>query len=243
MKRLNRLSKIKCEDYVFSLKLSESDHLLEIGTGWGGLAVFAAKNYGCNVTTTTISQEQYDFAKQKVASEGLTGQINVVFKDYRDLKGQFDKLVSVEMIEAVGENYLDEYFRSCRRLLKPGGLFALQAITIPDDRYDYYRSKVDFIQKYIFPGGFLPSMASLKKIMSNETDFVVSRVFDIGLDYAETLSWWHNRFEGNLETIRKLGYAEEFIRMWRFYLNYCEAGFREQTINAVQVIASRQRSS
>ena len=184
--QVNKLTRI-CEQ----LDLKETDHLLEVGSGWGGLAIFAAKNYGCRVTTTTISDEQFAYAKNRIDSEGLSEQINLLSKDYRSLEGTYEKVVSVEMIEAVGRKYLSGYFTKLNDLLKPSGLLMLQAITIADQRYKSYRNGEDFIQKHIFPGGFLPSLFLISKIITNSTELILRDVKDIGLDYAKTLSHWH----------------------------------------------------
>lgn len=222
-----------------SLELTAGDHLLEIGTGWGGLACYAAKHYGCKVTTTTISAEQYRYAKAKVLSEGLADKVTVLKQDYRDLDGQFDKLVSVEMIEAVGRQFMPVYFKTCSRLLKPGGKFALQAITIADQRMKIYGRSVDFIQQHIFPGGFLPSLTMMTEMFTRHTDMVVRQVHDIGLDYAQTLADWRERFNAAHEGLKSHGYDEQFGRLWNFYFCYCEGGFRERSVSAVQLVATK----
>ncbi|MGF1769989.1 cyclopropane-fatty-acyl-phospholipid synthase family protein [Enterovibrio makurazakiensis] len=221
------------------LNLQPSDHLVEIGTGWGGMAIHAAKHYGCKVTTTTISNEQYEWAKSRVEQEGLSDRITLLKEDYRDLDGQYDKLVSIEMIEAVGKEFLTTYIKKCQSLLKPNGLMAIQAITIADQRYDYYSSNVDFIQKHIFPGGFLPSVNVLLDHFTRESDLVVRDLKDIGLDYARTLQDWHERFNEKQAELAELGYDERFSRLWRYYFCYCEGGFRERTISTVQLVLSR----
>ncbi|KLV03337.1 cyclopropane-fatty-acyl-phospholipid synthase [Photobacterium aquae] len=223
------------------LNLSEQDHLLEIGTGWGALAIHAAKHYGCQVTTTTISDEQYAWAKARVEEEGLQDRITLLLSDYRDLEGKYDKIVSVEMVEAVGKEYLTTYLKKCQSLLKPDGLLALQAITIADQRYDSYSKGVDFIQKHIFPGGFLPSVNVLSSQFTQHTDFVIRDLKDIGLDYARTLSDWHQGFNRSIEMLKQQGFDDRFIRMWRYYLCYCEGGFLERTISTVQLVASRSQ--
>ncbi|HIF9538662.1 class I SAM-dependent methyltransferase [Photobacterium damselae] len=223
------------------LALTPDDHLLEIGTGWGGMAIYAAQYYGCKVTTTTISKEQYAWAQQRVDALGLNDQITLLLEDYRDLTGEYDKIVSIEMIEAVGREYLDMYIEKCQSLLKPGGRFAIQAITIADQRYDSYSKNVDFIQKHIFPGGFLPSVTVLLKTMTEKSDFIVRDMFDMGLDYARTLNDWHRNFNQNIELITLRGYDERFVRMWRYYFCYCEGGFLEKTISAIQLVAERPK--
>lgn len=221
------------------LKLSPSDHVIEIGTGWGGMAIYMAQKYGCQVTTTTISDEQYQYAKVEIERYGLSEKIKLLKCDYRQLEGQFDKLVSIEMIEAVGKNYLVSYLKKCQCLLKPKGLMAIQAITIADQRYDYYSNNVDFIQKYIFPGGFLPSITALTGNCTQYTDLIVRNLFDIGEDYALTLEHWRNRFEAALPKIESLGYDERFIRMWRYYFCYCEGGFKAKSISTVHITLQR----
>ena len=232
--QLNKLTRI-CE----KLRLCENDHLLEVGTGWGGLALFAAKNYGCNVTTTTISDEQLNYAKAQVQAAGLESKITVLGQDYRALKGQYDKIVSVEMIEAVGKRYLAGFFEKLNSLLNPNGLMMLQAITIADQRYAEYSRSEDFIQKHVFPGGFLPSMKSMSQIMADKTDLVIRDILDIGRDYAVTLSRWRERFLDNSNYLQARGYDEKFCNLWLYYLGYCEGGFLERRISAVQLLASK----
>ncbi|RUO81396.1 SAM-dependent methyltransferase [Idiomarina tyrosinivorans] len=226
-----------CED----LRLTADDHLLEIGTGWGGLAIYAAQHYGCKVTTTTISEEQYRYAQEQVEKHGLQQQITLLKQDYRDLTGQYDKLVSVEMIEAVGKSFLPTFFAKCSELLKDNGRMALQAITIADQRMASYANSVDFIQKHIFPGGFLPSITMMSELLRTHTDLVVRQIHDHGLDYARTLSDWSKRFNQRLEELRPLGYDERFARLWNYYFHYCEGGFRERTISVVQLMATKPR--
>ena len=221
------------------LELSEQDHLLEIGTGWGGLAIYAATQYGCRVTTTTISKQQYDYTKQLIIEKGLQDRITLLLEDYRDLQGQYDKLVSVEMIEAVGLEHLDVYFEKCSSLLKSDGLMCLQAITIQDQRYEQAKNEVDFIQKYIFPGGSLPSITAISQALTRATDMSVYNIDDIGLHYARTLRDWRERFFQYENKVRKLGYDESFIRLWEFYLCYCEGGFLERSISTVQAVISK----
>jgi cyclopropane-fatty-acyl-phospholipid synthase len=221
------------------LQLSENDHLLEIGTGWGGLAVFAAKHYGCKVTTTTISEEQHKYAQEWVEREGLQQQITLLKKDYRLLEGQYDKLVSIEMIEAVGKEFLPTFFEKCSTLLKHQGLMLLQAITISDHRFDSYSKSVDFIQKHIFPGGFLPSQLLINQHLRKYTDMMIRDLHDIGLDYAKTLQHWHHRLMANKDVLAKDGYDDRFMNMWRYYFSYCEGGFLERTISTVQLVVSK----
>jgi cyclopropane-fatty-acyl-phospholipid synthase len=221
------------------LRLNAEDHLIEIGTGWGGMAIHAAKNYGCRVTTTTISKEQHDYAVKRVAEEGLSDRITVLFDDYRDLQGQFSKLVSIEMIEAVGHDHYDTYFSTCSRLLAPNGLMLLQAITIADQRYERARKAVDFIQRYIFPGGCLPSVAVISDWIKRKTDMNIIHMEDIGQHYAKTLKDWRETFLQKLDAVRLQGYDDRFIRMWEFYLAYCEAGFTERTIGTNQILIAK----
>ena len=221
------------------LELGPDDHLLEIGTGWGALAEYAARHYGCRVTTTTLSREQHRWATERMARAGLQDRVEVLLCDYRDLRGEYDKLVSVEMIEAVGQRYLPAFFRTCQARLRPGGRMALQAITIQDQRYRDYSKSVDFIQRYIFPGGFLPSITAMSELMTRHTDFVVRNLFDMGPDYARTLAHWRQRFTHAWQDIEKLGFDERFRRMWLYYFGYCEAGFNARTISVVQLTAER----
>lgn len=221
------------------LQLNEKDHLLEIGTGWGGMAIYAAQHYGCQVTTTTISKEQRDFAIAQVTAAGLSEKITVLFDDYRDLQGRFTKLVSIEMIEAVGHNNYDQYFETCSRLLAPNGLMLIQAITINDQRFKRAQKTVDFIQRYIFPGGSLPSLAVISDFVVRKTDMNILHVEDIGEHYAQTLKHWREVFMDKLNDVRAQGFDERFIRMWEFYLCYCEGGFRERSIGTAQVVFAK----
>ena len=232
--QVNKLTRI-CEQ----LDLKETDHLLEVGSGWGGLAIFAAKNYGCRVTTTTISDEQFAYAKNRIDSEGLSEQINLLSKDYRSLEGTYEKVVSVEMIEAVGRKYLSGYFTKLNDLLKPSGLLMLQAITIADQRYKSYRNSEDFIQKHIFPGGFLPSLFLISKIITNSTELILRDVKDIGLDYAKTLAHWHENLIDKKQFLKQIGYDDRFYNLWSYYLGYCEGGFLERRISASQILMSK----
>ena len=217
------------------LNLKKTDHVIEIGTGWGGFAIYAAKNYGCKVTTTTISIEQYKFAKQKIKEAGLGKKIKVLLKDYRLLKGQYDKLVSIEMIEAVGYQFYDEYFKIIGQLLKNDGEALIQAITIKDQRYSKAIQSVDFIQKYIFPGSCIPSITAIQNSLTSSTDLVINDIRDIGHHYARTLADWRKRFLKNKQEIRKLGFDDNFLRMWLFYFAYCEGGFEEKVISDIHL--------
>ena len=217
------------------LNLKKTDHVIEIGTGWGGFAIYAAKNYGCKVTTTTVSIEQYKFSKQKIKEAGLGKKIKVLLKDYRLLKGQYDKLVSIEMIEAVGYQFYDEYFKIIGQLLKNDGEALIQAITIKDQRYSKAIQSVDFIQKYIFPGSCIPSITAIQNSLTSSTDLVINDIRDIGHHYARTLADWRKRFLKNKQEIRKLGFDDKFLRMWLFYFAYCEGGFEEKVISDIHL--------
>jgi len=217
------------------LHLSKSDHVIEIGSGWGGFAIYAAKNYGCKVTTTTISIEQYNYTKNKIKAMGLSKQIKVLLKDYRLLNGKYDKLVSIEMIEAVGHQFYDEYFKVISRLLKKEGDALIQAITIKDQRYSHSIKSVDFIQKYIFPGSCIPSLTAIQNSLTNSTDLVINEIRDIGCHYVRTLADWRKNFIKNKQKIQKLGFDDEFLRMWLFYFAYCEGGFEEKVISDVHL--------
>ena len=229
----------KLDRLCSKLALTPDDHLLEIGTGWGGLAIHAAGRYGCRVTTTTISAEQYAFAKARIAAAGLQDRIRLLKDDYRDLDGRYSKLVSVEMLEAVGHEYHSTFFRKCGELLEPNGVMVLQTITIADQRYDLARRSVDFIQRYIFPGGCLPSLTSISDALCQHTDLRITHAEDIGLHYARTLKHWHDRLFAQLDEVRELGYSSEFLRMWKYYLCYCEGGFLERAIGNMQLVAVR----
>lgn len=233
---LHDASVAKLDRICRKLDLQADDHVMEIGTGWGGFALHAVTNYGCDLTTTTISEAQFQLAKQRFTEAGISRQVKLLNSDYRDLHGQYDKLVSVEMVEAVGERFHDDYFRTCGRLLKPGGKFAMQAIVMPESRYTTYRRRTDFIQKYIFPGGFLPSVAALQASVGRTTRLRLESVEDMSMHYARTLELWRQRFLGRLGDVRKLGFDDRFIRMWEYYLCYCEAAFREQAVRVVQIV-------
>ncbi len=219
------------------LQLTAADHVLEIGTGWGGFALYAASHYGCQVTTTTISDAQFKEAERRVEAAGLQDKTTLLKQDYRELTGQYDKLVSIEMIEAVGHEYLPVFFAKCNSLLKPTGLMVLQAITFNDQNYQAYLNSVDFIQTHIFPGGCLLSNQELITQFTEQTDMVIKQLHDYGFDYAYTLRDWRTAFMAQREDIKALGYDEAFIRLWAFYFCYCEGGFLERTIGVVQVTA------
>lgn len=236
---LEEAQQIKLKTICDRLDLHPGQTLLEIGTGWGALAIYAAKHYGVSVTTTTISDAQYAYAKARVEREGLSQTVTLLTQDYRELSGEYDRVVSIEMIEAVGHEYLPVFFKKLASLLKPNGRMLLQAITIADQRYDSYRKSVDFIQRYIFPGGCLPSVSQMVTHLAERTDLVVWSINDMGLDYAKTLRDWQANFDAALDEIHALGYGEDFIRMWKFYLSYCEGGFLERTTSTVHLVAVR----
>jgi len=236
---MHAASLAKLERACRQLNLKPGDHLLEIGTGWGGLAIYAAENYGCRVTTTTISREQYNLAVERVQAAGVSDRVSVLLSDYRDLEGQFDKLVSIEMIEAVGSEYFDTYFRKCSELLRTDGMMFLQSIVIKDQRFQEYITSVDFIRKYIFPGGCLPSVAAMLQSTASITDMRLLQLEDIAPHYAQTLRCWQQQFQNRLDQVRELGYSESFIRMWDYYFSYCEAAFEERQCNTVQMLFAK----
>ncbi len=218
-----------------ALNLGPQDHLLEIGTGWGGFAIFAAKHYGCKVTTTTISKRQHELAAKRIDEHGLTGQIELLFEDYRLLTGTYDKLVSIEMIEAVGLENLPVYFKKCSSLLKPGGQMVLQAITIRDQLFESAKRNVDFIQRYIFPGSGIPSIGSMVKAVGENTDLQWVGSEDFGQDYARTLQVWSENLKANHSEVLKAGYSDSLYRMWQYYFGYCQGGFLERSIGVSHV--------
>lgn len=236
---LKQASEAKYDRLCRKLQLAAGDHVVEIGTGWGGFAVYAAKHYGVRVTTTTISDEQHEYARKRILDSGLEGQITLLKKDYRDLTGEFDKLVSIEMIEAVGHQYLPAFFRKCSRLLRDNGLMALQAITIGDQIFDRHKRSVDFIKRYIFPGSCIPSITAISNSIARVTDLRLLHLEDITPHYARTLREWRSRFFSNIETVRALGFSETFIRMWEYYLCYCEGGFAERYLGDVQMLFAK----
>jgi len=221
------------------LNLSKNDSVLEIGTGWGSFSIHAAKKYGCNITTTTISDAQYQYARSRVVEEGLESKITVINKDYRKIHGLYDKIVSIEMIEAVGYEFIPEYFKKTSSLLKPNGLMALQGITYNDQNFDTYKDSVDFVKKYVFPGSCLISVSQIIDVIKDKTDLSVIDMEDITRHYAETLNRWRNNFMGVLPEVKQMGYSEAFINMWEFYLLYCEAGFLERNIGDVQLVFAK----
>jgi cyclopropane-fatty-acyl-phospholipid synthase len=225
------------------LDLGPDDHVLEIGTGWGGFALYAAEKYGCEVTTTTISRQQYDYAKGKIEAAGLSHRIHLLKSDYRELTGRYDKLVSIEMIEAVGHQYYDTFFQVCARYLKADGLMAIQAITIADHAFEQHKKSVDFIKRYIFPGSCIPSIASLLAAMSRSSDLRLFHLEDITPHYATTLRMWRERFFDNIDQVRGLGFEDAFIRMWDYYMSYCEGGFLERYIGNVQMVFAKPHNT
>ncbi len=225
----------KLEMVCHGLELNAEDHVIEIGSGWGGFAIYAAQNYGCKVTTTTISKQQYLYVKQKIKDLKLTHKITVLLSDYRHLKGQFSKLVSIEMLEAVGYQYYDTYFEVCAHLLKPDGIAFIQTITIADQRYEKAKHSVDFIQRYIFPGSCIPSITALQNSITQSSDLKIYQIQDIGDHYARTLALWREAFFKRLPEVKALGFDDVFIRMWHFYLAYCEGGFKEKAISDIHL--------
>ena len=225
------------------LNLNVNDHVLEIGSGWGGNAIYMAKNYNCKVTTVTISEEQYKLAKERVEKENLSDKISVVLKDYRLLEGKFDKIVSIEMLEAVGAEFYNTYFKKCSDLLKKDGIFVIQVITCPDSRFESLKNGVDWIQKHIFPGSLLPSVAAINKSINDTCDLTLVDLKDIGLDYAHTLKIWHQEFNKNIDKVKSLGFDDYFIRKWNYYLCYCEAAFAMRNINVLQLVYTRPNNT
>ena len=236
---LEAASTAKYDRICRKLSLGPRDHVLEIGTGWGGFALHAAKHYGCRVTTTTISSAQYALASERFREANLDGRIRILKKDYRDLDGRFDKLVSIEMVEAVGHQYYDRFFGKCSELLKPDGIMALQAITIADQAFEQHKHSVDFIKRYIFPGSCIPSVAAMSLAVSRASDLRMFHLEDITSHYARTLRMWRERFFDNLERIKAMGFPDAFVRMWDFYLSYCEAGFAQRYLGNVQMILAK----
>jgi cyclopropane-fatty-acyl-phospholipid synthase len=225
------------------LHLQPTDHVLEIGSGWGGNAIYMAKNYGCKVTSLTISAEQLKLAKERVAAAGLEDKVDILLQDYRLMDGRFDKIVSVEMLEAVGHSFLPAYFKKCHDLLKKNGILALQVITSPDSRYNSLRKGVDWIQKHIFPGTLLPSVGAINGAINGSGDMTMVDLKDIGLDYARTLKCWFDQFNANLDAVKNLGFDEHFIRKWNYYLCYCEAAFAMRNINVMQIVYARPNNT
>lgn len=236
---LEEAQKAKWTALATKLKLKNTDTVLEIGSGWGGFAIFAAQTYGCHVTTVTISQQQYDYAKAKIEALGLTERISLQFRDYRTLTGKFDKIVSIEMIEAVGDAYYEAFFEVCYRCLKPNGLLGLQMITCPDSRYNLIRRHVDFIQKHIFPGSLLPSIGRINRATQATGTLFLHSLDDMGNHYAKTLRTWDQAFLTHAQSIRDLGFDTAFIRKWHYYFEYCVAAFWTRNITVVQAVYTK----
>jgi cyclopropane-fatty-acyl-phospholipid synthase len=229
----------KYERLCHQLHLRATDHVLEIGSGWGGNAIYMAKTYGCRVTSLTISEEQHKLAIERVEAEGLSDRVKILLQDYRLIQGMFDKIVSVEMLEAVGHKFMDVYFTKCDQLLKKNGILALQVITSPDSRFESLKKGVDWIQKYIFPGSLLPSVGAINSSINRTGDLTLVDLKDIGLDYAKTLKLWYDSFNANLAKVKTLGFDDTFIRKWNYYLCYCEAAFAMRNINVMHLVYSR----
>jgi cyclopropane-fatty-acyl-phospholipid synthase len=233
---LEQASLAKLDRICDKLNLRPGEKVLEIGSGWGGFAVHTASRFDINLTTTTISQAQFQKTEQRIRAAGVSERVRLLDSDYRDLTGQYDKLVSIEMVEAVGERYLDAYFSQCGKLLRPGGRFVLQGILMPEQRYATYKSGIDFIQKYIFPGGFLPSLSAMQESIGRTSNLRLEELEDFTPHYAKTLARWRKNFFNRLEEVKQLGFDDRFIRMWEYYLCYCEAAFREQAVRVVQAV-------
>lgn len=221
------------------LQLKKGDEVLEIGCGWGGFACHAAAHYGCKVTGVTISQEQLNYGHQRAKDAGLETLIDLRLQDYREITGKFDHIVSIEMLEAVGDKFLPVYFKKCNELLKPNGALGIQIITVPDSRYDELKRGVDFIQRHIFPGSLLLSLGRISQVMKQTGELTTFQVDDMGLDYARTLSEWHDRFNAELPAVKAQGFDDAFIRKWNYYLKYCEAAFATRNISVVQAIYTK----
>jgi cyclopropane-fatty-acyl-phospholipid synthase len=226
----------KLHSIIEKAQIGPADHVLEIGCGWGGFALEAAKETGCRVTGITVSEEQFALARKRVRNAGLEDKISILFKDYRHVTGAFDKIVSIEMLEAVGHRYLGTFFKTCDRLLKPAGKLVIQVITIPDQSYENYRRTSDWIKKYIFPGGHLPSVTAMSQAVTRHTCLLMEQLEDIGTNYARTLKDWREKFMRNVDKVNTLGFDDVFRRKWIYYLAICEAGFRERAIGDVQVV-------
>ncbi|MEM7454958.1 MAG: cyclopropane-fatty-acyl-phospholipid synthase family protein [Planctomycetota bacterium] len=239
---MHEASLAKMDRIAHKLQIKPTDHVLEIGTGWGGLAIHLAGTTGCRVTTTTISREQHDYAKAAVRKAGLEDRITILLNDYRDLRGTYDKIVSIEMIEAVGHQYYDTYFGKCSDLLADDGMMLIQGITISEQNFEHHIRNVDFIRRYIFPGGCLPSISAINRSIGRATDMRTTHLEDITSHYVLTLQRWHDAFHRRIDEVRELGFSSSFIRLWHFYLCYCEAAFAERRVNNVQMIFAKQHS-
>jgi cyclopropane-fatty-acyl-phospholipid synthase len=236
---LEQAQRAKFDAVCRKLQLQPGDRVIEIGTGWGGLAMHAAQHYGAHVTTTTISREQHDYAREQIDRHGLRDRVTLLLEDYRDLRGRFDKAMSIEMIEAVGADYLDTYLQKCSSLLAPHGAMLLQAITIQDQFYEQARKSVDYIQRFIFPGSFIPSVTAIAQALTHSTDLKISHLEDIGPHYARTLREWRQNFFSQLDRVKDLGYPDSFVRLWEYYLCYCEGGFAERQLGDVQLLLTK----
>ena len=232
-------SKEKLDRICRKLNIQSDDHIVEIGTGWGSFALHAVKKYDCRVTTTTISNRQYEYVAKLIEKEGVKDKITLLKNDYRELNGQFDKLVSIEMIEAVGYNYIEQFFKTCSSLLKPNGLMAIQGITYHEQGFENHLKSVDFIKKYIFPGSNLISVNHVLSVIKGYTDLSLVHLEDITKYYAETLKLWRDKYKSEIKEIKRMGYSDEFLRMWDYYFIYCEAGFRERFIGDVQLVMAK----
>lgn len=242
-KTLEEAQWAKYEALCRKLELKATDHVLEIGCGWGGFCTHAAREYGCRVTCLTISEEQLKYARERVKREGLDHLIEIRLEDYRHVTGQFDKIASIEMLEAVGEAYVDAYFAKCHEVLKPNGLLAFQVITVPDCRYDNLKRGVDWIQKHIFPGSLLLSMGRINQAINKTGDMFLQGMEDLGASYVKTLGHWHDRFNAKLEEVKAQGFDERFIRKWNFYLQYCQAAFATRNISVFQAVYTRPNNT
>lgn len=232
---LEEASSEKFDRVCRKLELAPKDQVLEIGCGWGGFALHAARNYGCQITATTLSQQQFVEASERIKKSSFEDSIRLVQEDYRNLTGKYDKLISIEMIEAVGHQFLDQYFRKCSQLLREDGSMVIQAIVMPEANFAQYKKSVDFIQRFVFPGGFLPSLSCILESVGRTTDMRFVHAEDMAPHYAETLRRWRKAFEANIDQVRAMGYPESFVRTWRYYLNYCEAAFEERYIGVLQI--------
>jgi cyclopropane-fatty-acyl-phospholipid synthase len=232
----------KYERICNKLGIRPDHHLLEIGTGWGGFAVYAARTIGCKVTTTTISRQQFEYAFKKIRENGVEDRVTMLFEDYRELKGRYDRIVSIEMIEAVGHHYLNRFFKACGDLLKENGLLCLQAITIPDQVYSKHIRSVDFIKRYIFPGSFIPSVTAMCQAATAASDLRLVYLKDITAHYAKTLALWRKNFLANRQRVLEMGFSDEFVRMWEFYLCYCQGSFAQRYNGDAQMVFSKAKA-
>ena len=239
---LYEAQKNKLEKLSSKLNLKEGSKVLEIGSGWGAMALHLANDKGCEVTTVTLSVEQKKLCEDRFKEHSVEDKIDILLKDYRDLNGKFDAIIAVEMFEAVGKEYFHIFFKKCQELLKPNGVLVLQVITMPDQRYKDYSKGTDFIQKYIFPGGHLPSISKILEVTSKHTRLNLNHLEEFTEDYAKTLNIWHENFEKKLEEVKNLGFDNYFIRMWKMYLNYCEAAFLTRNINLHQLVFTRDQN-